>query len=150
EWQPAFFDQIAEMVVDIVAAGDGAAGRIDSKNDGDDRIVVANAVDLLHRETVLSFHNRAADFNNGDFFRGELGQRVILLLRGIGRAEVAVITAVEPDDEHDGHDEGGDQPFAKPPERTGTLLNDDLLRWRIGDDFLSHGVNPSGNGMLAA
>ena len=39
--------QLLQMVVDVVAAGDGAAGRIDAQHDGLDVLVLADAVDLL-------------------------------------------------------------------------------------------------------
>ena len=49
----SFFDQLAQVVIDIIAAGDRAAGRIDSQHDADDHRVFAHAVDLLHRRSCL-------------------------------------------------------------------------------------------------
>ena len=46
----------------------------------------------------------------------------------VGRAEVAVITAVKADDDHHANHQRGQQPVAEPPESGGALLHDDL-RW---------------------
>ena len=46
------FEHVAEMVIEIVAGGDGAAGRVDAQHHRLHVVVLADAVDLLLDEAV--------------------------------------------------------------------------------------------------
>ena len=91
-------------------------GELTRTHDADHIGIFAHAVDLLLGKAVFALHDRAADFDDRDLLRGELGQRMVLLLRHIGRAEVAVITAVQADDDHHGDHQRGQEPFAESAE----------------------------------
>ena len=54
------FAQLFEVVIDVVGAGDGAAGRIDADDDGLDVFVLADLVDLVFDE-AFALHDHAGD-----------------------------------------------------------------------------------------
>ena len=111
--QLSLFGQLAQVVIDEIAARDCATGRVDSHDDANHIGVLPHAVDLLFGKAVFALHDCATHFDDRNLLGGELGQRVILLLRHIGRAEVAVVSAVHADADHHGDHECGQEPFAE-------------------------------------
>ena len=65
------FAELREVVIDVVPAGDRAAGRIDAHHDRLDVLVLADAVDLLLDEAV-PLHDHPFDREEGDFVVAEL------------------------------------------------------------------------------
>src|SRR3954469_16418356 len=89
--QLTFFHELAQMVINIIAAGNRAARRANSNHDADHFRVVADTLDLLHRKTIFALHDRAAHVDDRDLFSGKASQRMVLLLRHIRGTEVTVI-----------------------------------------------------------
>ena len=76
--QVAARGELAEPVVDLVAATHGAAGRIDAEHDRLDALVLGDVVELGADEAVAP-HDGAGEVHDRHLRRRRLGERVVLL-----------------------------------------------------------------------
>ena len=82
-----FLAQLVQVVIDVVGAGDGAAGRIDPQHDRLDVLVLANLVDLLLDEAVAR-HDHPFDREDGDLVGAILISLHELLFDPSGRVRI--------------------------------------------------------------
>ena len=66
------FPQLAEVMIDIIAAADAAAGAIDAEDHGLDVFVFHGRVDGPLDEAVFAFQDDALDRQDDDFVLGVL------------------------------------------------------------------------------
>ena len=89
-------DQSAEVMIEIIAARDRAAGRVNSQHRRDDVLVIADSINLLLHERPVE--DGALDLDNGDLGIGMLIERMVFLLRPARLAEIATVAGGLADD----------------------------------------------------